>query len=81
MQNTSGFHGYPMSSLYPEMGNGITQTMATVTDPEEQESLSGQETNYQVKPAVDDNKKSGIWWTVVVLVVLVFIFGIPKMGG
>lgn len=72
--NYSGFGGYPIASLYPDMGDMMNQTMATIPDPDEQESLSGQEPNSKVKPAVNPKSRTQLWIALAVIVGLVFAF-------
>lgn len=78
MKNSSGFYGYSLASVYPDMGDQVTQTLATVPDVEEQEALSGQEPEKRVSPAVANKSRSQVWMVLIALVAIVFIFGIPK---
>lgn len=78
MKNHSGFYGYSLASVYPNMGDGVSQTQATIPDPEEIEALSGQEPEKRVSPAVHSKTKGQIWMVLAALIVLLLIFGIPK---
>lgn len=74
MKNSSGFHGYNAASLYPDMGDRVTDTMTTITDPEEQEKLSGIEPDKIVKPATNPDHKKGVWLALAVMVAFIFLF-------
>lgn len=76
-QNHSGFVGYPAASIYPDMGDRVSQTMATAVDPEEQSSLSAQEPDRLVTTPVSSKTKSQTWMVFGALAVLIVIFGIP----
>lgn len=73
-QNYSGFGGYPIASIYPDMGDMMSQTMATIPDPDEQQALSGQEPNKTVKPAVSAKSRGQLWIALAVMVGLIFAF-------
>lgn len=74
MRNYSGFSGYPIASLYPDMGSMVTQTLQTVPDPEEQVSLSAQEPDKKVTPAVSSKSRNQVWIAIAILVGLVVAF-------
>lgn len=74
MQNNSGFHGYNVASLYPDMGNQFSDTMSTIPDPAEIEALSGMEPEKIVRPATNPAQKQGVWILLAVMVAFIFIF-------
>lgn len=77
MKNQSGFYGYSLASVYPDMGDGVTQTLASVPDAEEQSALSAQEPEKQIATPVNGKTKSQTWIVFAALALLVVVFGIP----
>lgn len=71
--NDSGFRGYGLSSLYPGMSTGVTQTLDTVPEPEEAQHYANIET--PAPPAVDAGKARTMWIALVAVIVLIVLFG------
>lgn len=74
MTNHSGFYGFSIASIYPDMGNQVSQTLETVPDPEEQEELTAQEPTTKVKAPVSKSSKVSFWAVLIILVAGVFVF-------
>lgn len=79
MRNSSGFYGYSVAAVYPNMGDMMGNTMATVPDPEEIEALSGIEPEKKVTPAVEPGKKTNLWLVFGAVAVLLLVFGMPSL--
>lgn len=78
MKNSSGFYGYSVATVYPNMGDMMSQTMVTAVDPEEQEALSGIEPEKKVSSPVQAKTKNQVWMVLIGLIAFLFLFGIPK---
>lgn len=72
MPNTAG--SFPMASLYPGMGNGVTQTMDTKPEPEEQAVITNIDAPSNAS-AVDPRSKLNMWVLLGGLILLVVLFG------
>lgn len=73
-QNYSGFSGYSIANLYPNMGNKVTQNMETTPEPEEQQSYI--QIDRPAQPSVSKQKKSNMMGLLIVAIVLLLAFNI-----
>lgn len=74
MQNSSGFTGYSIASVYPDLGNRMSDTMTTIVDPDEQERMSAIEPEKTISPAVNPQQKNQIWWMLLVVAGFILLF-------
>lgn len=73
MNNWSGFGGYNVSNVYPNMGSGVNQTMETNPEPEEQEAYA--QIADAGTQAIDRGKKLNIGLVILAVFLLIAIFG------
>lgn len=75
--NFSGFSAYTYANIYPQWGSGVTQTMETNPEPDEQQSYSTTE-QPTVQNPVDGKSRLNMLYLLIGAVVLVVIFGAGK---
>lgn len=71
--NYSGFGGYNIASVYPNMGSGVNQNMETTPEPGDQQVLT--QSQDQALPAVDPKKKTNMLVVIGIIVGAILIFG------
>lgn len=70
--NSSGFHSYPIASIYPNYGSGFTQTDDTIPEADEQAQYTSGDNS---APQVPANNSRGIWIFLLLVLLLVVVFG------
>lgn len=71
--NHSGFSNYPFASIYPGWGTGVTQTMDTTPEADEQAVYTSTEGSEPT--AVDSKSKMNMFMLLGGIVLLIILFG------
>lgn len=73
MQNSSGFYGYNLSNLYPNMGSGVDQNKETAPEADDHEAYTQADAPAAL-PGVDKQTKSNILFLLLGMVGVIVLF-------
>lgn len=70
--NYSGFSGYGISSVYPNMGNGVNQNLETAPEPDEQQTYT--QVAEVAQPGVDSKSKTNMLLFIGGIIAIIVLF-------
>lgn len=71
--NTAGFYGYSIASVYPNMGNGVTQTQETTPESDDQQVYT-QVDGPAAQPGVDKGTKMNMFILLAGMIGIIVLF-------